>query len=161
MRYTIGWHRSFDIAGLAPKYGGHAYAVALWNTRHAIKYYGEERYKQLVSLKKELDPSNSLNPMKVFGGRAQVAWESQAFGFLTGFLVALLAGSLGPGILGLTWFQDLVSSVPFPLLPIQLFWFISFAGGVIGLLVMRMMTLAQALGIGIPLLRIADRLLRR
>ncbi|MFW9800944.1 MAG: FAD-binding oxidoreductase [Candidatus Thorarchaeota archaeon] len=160
LRYTIGWHRSFDIAGLAPKHGGHAYAVALWNTRHAIEYYGEERYKQLVSLKKQLDPDNSLNPMKVFGGRAHVAWQSQAFGFLTGFLVALLAGSLGPGILGLAWLQDIVSSVPFTFLPLQLLWFISLAGGALGLLVMRMMTLAQALAIGIPLLRFADRVLR-
>ncbi|MHA2386779.1 MAG: FAD-binding oxidoreductase [Candidatus Thorarchaeota archaeon] len=100
IRYTIGWHKSFDIAALARKHEGRPYAVALWNTRHAKEFYGEEKIGQLKRLKKEVDPNNMLNPLKVFGGRTQAAWHSQLFGFTTGFILAFVLLFFAPGLLG-------------------------------------------------------------
>jgi len=161
LRYTIGWHRSFDIASLAPKHQGSAYAIALWNTHHAADFYGAAKFNQLVELKKKVDPSNLLNPLKVFGGRAQFAWQSQAFGFVVGYLAALIVGSVGPNLLGLEWLRTLLASTPHPLLPIQLIWILSFLGGGLGLLIIKLMTVNQALSVGIPLLRLVDRLIRK
>ncbi len=160
LRYTIGWHRSFDIASLAPKHGGSAYAIALWNAHHASDFYGAAKFKHLVELKKKVDPKNLLNPLKVFGGRAQAAWQSQAFGFIVGFFLALLIGSIGPSLIGLDWLQVLLASTPHPLIPIQFIWLLSIFGGALGLLVIKLMTVNQALSIGIPLLRFMDRLIR-
>jgi hypothetical protein len=161
LRYTIGWHRSFDIASLAPKHQGSAYAIALWNTHHAADFYGAAKFKHLVELKKKVDPKNLLNPLKVFGGRAQPAWQSQAFGFIVGYLFALMIGSVGPGLIGLDWLQALLASTPHSLIPIQLIWILSLFGGALGLLVIKLMTVNQALSIGIPLLRFIDRLIRK
>jgi len=161
IRYMVGWHRSFDIASLAPKHGGATYAVALWNAHHAADFYGAQKFKHLAELKKKVDPNNLLNPLKVFGGRAQVAWQSQAFGFIAGFMIALVIGSVGPGLVGLNWLQDLLASTPHPMIPIQFIWLVSLLGGALGLLVIKLMTLNQALSIGIPLLRFMDRLIRK
>lgn len=161
LRYTIGWHRSFDIASLAPKHDGSAYAIALWNAHHATDFYGDAKFRHLVELKKKVDPKNLLNPLKVFGGRAKVAWQSQVFGFIAGFLIALIIGSVGPGLIGLDWLQALLTSTPHPLIPIQFTWILSLFGGALGLLVIRLMTVNQALSIGIPLLRFMDRLIRK
>jgi FAD/FMN-containing dehydrogenase len=161
IKYTIGWHKSFDIAALAQKHEGRPYAVALWNTRHAKEFYGEEKLSELKQLKKEVDPNNMLNPLKVFGGRAQAAWHSQLFGFSVGFVLAFGLLLFGPGLLGLTWAVDLMSSFPLAFLQVQLIWFLSLLGGAVGLLVIKLMTLNQALAMGIPLLRVLDKLLNR
>ncbi|MFW9882786.1 MAG: FAD-binding oxidoreductase [Candidatus Thorarchaeota archaeon] len=161
LRYTIGWHKSFDIAALARRHEGRPYAVALWNTRHAKEFYGEEKMESLKLLKKEVDPKGMLNPLKVFGGRARAAWHSQIFGFVLGFALTFGLISYGPGLLGLTWVIDVLSSYPVSFLAIQLIWMLSLLGGVAGLLVIKMMTLNQALAMGIPLLRFLDKLLNR
>jgi FAD/FMN-containing dehydrogenase len=161
LRYTIGWHRSFDIAALAKKHEGHPYAVALWNTKHAKEFYGEEKIAKLRQLKKKIDPNSMMNPLKVFGGRAQAAWHSQLFGFALGFSLAFVMLFFGPGIFGLDWAVGLVFSVPFPLIQLQLIWMLSILGGTLGLLVIKLMTLNQALAVGIPLLRILDKILNR
>jgi FAD/FMN-containing dehydrogenase len=161
IRHTIGWHRSFDIAALARKYEGHPYAVALWNTRHSKEFYGEEKIAKLSQLKKEIDPDNMMNPLKVFGGRAQAAWHSQVFGFGLGFVLAFVMLYFGPQILGLEWAANLVFSFPIPAIQVQLIWMLSFVGGALGLLVIKLMTVNQALAVGIPLLRVLDRILNR
>jgi hypothetical protein len=161
IKYTIGWHKSFDIAALARKHEGRPYAVALWNTRHAKEFYGEEKIGQLKRLKKEVDPNNMLNPLKVFGGRTQAAWHSQLFGFTTGFILAFVLLFFAPGLLGLDWAVDFVFSVPISFIPVQLIWMLSLLGGALGLLVIKLMTLNQALAVGIPLLRFLDKLLNR
>ncbi|MFX0056362.1 MAG: FAD-binding oxidoreductase [Promethearchaeota archaeon] len=161
LRHTIGWHRSFDIAALAGKYEGHPYAVALWNTRHAKEFYGEEKIAELSQLKKEIDPKNMMNPLKVFGGRAQFAWHSQVFGFGMGFAIAFVMLYFGPQILGLDWAADIVFSFPIPFIQMQLIWMLSLLGGALGLLVIKLMTLNQALAVGIPLLRVLDKILNR
>jgi FAD/FMN-containing dehydrogenase len=161
LRYMIGWHRSFDIAALARKHDGRPYAVALWNTRHAKEFYGEERIEQLVKLKKEVDPGNLLNPLKVFGGRVQAALRSQFFGFGVGFLLAFALLFWGPGILGLDWAVDFIFSYPLPFIQVQFIWLLSLVGGALGLLVIKLMTLNQALAMGIPLLRFLDRIFNR
>ncbi|MHA2301470.1 MAG: FAD-binding oxidoreductase [Candidatus Thorarchaeota archaeon] len=161
IKYTIGWHKSFAIAALAQKHEGRPYAVALWNTRHAKEFYGEEKIGHLKQLKNEVDPNNMLNPLKVFGGRTQAAWPSQLFGFTMGFFLAFILLFFGPGILGLDWAVDLVLSIPFPFIQVQLIWMLSILGGALGLLVIKLMTLNQALAVGIPLLRILDKLLNR
>ncbi|MHA2140883.1 MAG: FAD-binding oxidoreductase [Candidatus Thorarchaeota archaeon] len=161
IKYTIGWHKSFDIAALAQKHEGRPYAVALWNTRHAKEFYGEEKISKLKELKKGIDPTNMLNPLKVFGGRAHAAWHSQLFGFSVGFVLAFLMLFFGPGVLGLSWLSDLLLSYPLLFIQVQLIWFLSLLGGAVGLLVIKLMTLNQALAMGIPLLRVLDKLLNR
>ncbi len=160
-RYTIGWHRSFDIASLARKHEGHPYAVALWNTRHAKVFYGEDKIAKLKQLKKDVDPRNMLNPVKVFGGRAQTAWHSQLFGFGVGFILTFGLLFFGPSFLGLTRAGDLLTSFPLQFLHVQLIWYLSILGGAVGLLAMKLMTLNQALAMGIPLLRFLDKFLNR
>ena len=159
--FTVGWHRSFRIAALAEQFGGLPYAVGLWNGRHAKKFYGDESYKDLKVMKKRLDPKNLMNPMKVFGGRVSAGRDSSIFGFLAGFLVALLLGWFGPGILGLGWLTELLNSSVLPSIPIPLLYWISLGGGIIGLAFIRLMTLNQALAIGIPILRVMSKILRR
>ena len=80
-------------------------------------------------------------------------------GFLIGFIGAFLAGLMIP--IGLGWlsqFMDvsLLQSIYIPPLPI-----LGLAGGLVGLLVTRYMTLNQALALGIPILRILSKILRK
>jgi hypothetical protein len=161
IKYTIGWHKSFDIAALAQKHEGRPYAVALWNARHAKEFYGEEKIRELKLLKKEIDPNNMMNPLKVFGGRAQAAWHSQLFGFGVGFFLAFLVLYFGAGALGLSWAADILMSYPLVFLPVQLIWLLSLLGGGVGLLVIKLMTLNHALAMGIPLLRFLDKIVGR
>ncbi|MFW9965254.1 MAG: FAD-binding oxidoreductase [Candidatus Sifarchaeia archaeon] len=161
LSFTIGWQRSFRIASLAEKFGGLPYAVGLWNSRHAEKYYGSESYHALKIMKKRLDPSNLMNPMKVFGGRVTAGRESITFGFLAGFSIALLASLIGPGILGLDWLVQLLNSSLIPSIPIPVLIFVSISGGILGTLVIRLMTLNQALSIGIPTLWFLSKILRK
>lgn len=159
--FTIGWQRSFRIASLAEKFGGLPYAVGLWNSRHAEKYYGSGKYHALKTMKKRLDPSNIMNPMKVFGGRVTAGRESIAFGFLAGFSIALLTSLIGPGILGLDWLAQLLNSSLTPSIPIPVLIFGSIFGGFLGILVIRLMTLNQALSIGIPTLWFLSKILKK
>jgi FAD/FMN-containing dehydrogenase len=157
--FTIGWHRSFQIASLAERFGGLPYAVGLWNSRHARTYYGDQIYDELKKLKKNLDPRNLMNPVKVFGGRVTPGRLSLGAGFTVGFLVALFVLLLGPTLLGVSWLVQLMNTSLIPSLPNYVL--LSLFGGVLGILVIKSMTLNQALVIGIPLLRIASKLLRK
>jgi FAD/FMN-containing dehydrogenase len=159
--FTIGWQRSFRIAALAERFGGLPYAVGLWNGRHAKKFYGEKSFKQLKVMKKRLDPKNLMNPMKVFGGRVTAGRESSTVGFLAGFFVALLLGWFVPGIFGWEWLGNLLNSNLIPSIPNPLLLWISLIGGGVGLAFIRLMTLNQALAIGIPVLRILSKISRR
>lgn len=159
--FTIGWQRSFRIAALAERFGGLPYAVGLWNSRHAAKFYGTESYLALKTMKKKLDPKNILNPMKVFGGRVTAGRESRVFGFIVGFSIAMLAGLFGPNLFGADWLAQLLNSMLIPIIPIPLLIFVSLIGGIIGLLVIRLLTLNLALSIGIPILRILSKILRK
>ncbi|MFX1579465.1 MAG: FAD-binding oxidoreductase [Promethearchaeota archaeon] len=152
--FTIGWQRSFRIAALAERFGGLPYAVGLWNGRHARKFYGGKNYDDLLKMKKKLDPKNLMNPVKVFGGRVTASRASMVFGFLLGFVVAFLAGWIGPGLIGWGWLAQLLSSIP-------LLVGLSLIGGLLGFFVIRLMSLNLALSIGIPLLRILSKIMRR
>ncbi|MBE0527422.1 MAG: FAD-binding oxidoreductase, partial [Candidatus Thorarchaeota archaeon] len=139
--FTIGWYRSFKIASLAERFGGLPYAVGLWNGRHARKFYGNDSYNVLKVMKKKLDPNDIMNPVKVFGGRVTIGRESMLFGFLVGFIVALIAGWVIPRGLGLVWLIQLLDSSL-----LQIFYFpplviIGLSGGLVGLLITRIMTL--------------------
>lgn len=155
--YTIGWHRSFDIAAIARKYGGRPYAVALWNTRHAKEFYGEEAFRELAIAKRLIDPDNVMNPMKVFGGRVQAAWQSQFFGFSIGLSGAYAVLAIGALVPGLTWLSASNSWIPFPMIPLPFIVYASLLAGIAGIGVIRLMTLKLALSIGIPLLRVLGR----
>ncbi|MFW9770316.1 MAG: FAD-linked oxidase C-terminal domain-containing protein, partial [Candidatus Thorarchaeota archaeon] len=157
--FTIGWYRSFQIASLAERFGGLPYAVGLWNGRHARKYYGDQTYDLLRKMKKQLDPHNLMNPVKVFGGKVTPGRASLLAGFTIGFTVALLALMLGPMLLGVSWLIQLINSSL--ILGIPNYVLLSLFGGVFGVLIIRSMTLNQALAIGIPLLRIAGKILRK
>ena len=159
IRFTAGWYRSFEIASLAEKYGGRPYAVALWNARHAEMYYSKETYETLLAMKKAVDPKRVLNPMKVFGGRVQAAGKSLVFGFIVGFVLALGLAILGPNILGLLWLQDFMNAILLSFLPMPNFILISVFGGVVGVLFIKLMSLNQALALGIPILKVLGRLL--
>ncbi|MFX1561347.1 MAG: FAD-binding oxidoreductase, partial [Promethearchaeota archaeon] len=159
--FTIGWQRSFRIAALAKKFGGLPYAVGLWNGRHAKTYYGEEHFEDLKLMKKMLDPENLMNPVKVFGGRVTAGRESTILGFLVGFFVALLFGWFAPRIMGWDWLVDLLNSSPILSIPIPLLIWISLICGIIGLSIIRLMTLNQALAIGIPVLGLMRKILRK
>ncbi|MFQ5832647.1 MAG: FAD-binding oxidoreductase [Candidatus Thorarchaeota archaeon] len=161
LSFTVGWYRSFEINSLAGRYGGHTYAVALWNTRQAKEFYGERGFQVLQRFKRRVDPKDLLNPMKVFGGRIEAAWQSLAFGFGAGFISALLISTLGPSLLGLTWAIDLMSMNLFPLIPIPTFVIVSLLGGVFGLLFIKLLSLNWALTIGIPLLKLLSKFLRK
>ncbi|MHA1575869.1 MAG: FAD-binding oxidoreductase, partial [Candidatus Thorarchaeota archaeon] len=107
--FTIGWHRSFKFASLAERFGGLPYAVGLWNGRHARKFYGNDSYNNLKAMKKKLDPSEIMNPVKVFGGRVTIGRESMLLGFLLGFIVTLVTGwaiPIGLDLVGLLQFFD-------------------------------------------------------
>jgi hypothetical protein len=159
--FTIGWQRSFQIAKLAERFGGLPYAVGLWNGRHAQKFYGNQVFDELKTMKKKLDPKNLMNPVKVFGGRVTAGRESTAFGFFLGFFVVLLAGWVVPRLLGWAWLTLLLNSTIIPGVSITLLFAGSLVGGVIGVAVVRLMTLNQALSIGIPLLRLLSKILRK
>jgi hypothetical protein len=152
--FTIGWQRSFRIAALAERFGGLPYAVGLWNGRHARKFYGGKNYDHLQKMKKRLDPKNLMNPVKVFGGRVTASRASMVFGFLLGFVIAFLVGWIGPGLIGWSWLAQLLSSIP-------LLVGLSLIGGLLGFFVIRLMSLNLALSIGIPLLRILSKIMRR
>jgi FAD/FMN-containing dehydrogenase len=159
--YTIGWHRSFQIASLAERFGGLPYAVGLWNGRHAKKFYGSQSFDNLKTMKKKLDPHNLMNPVKVFGGRVTAGRRSLLVGFTAGYALAILGQLLLSSITGTSWFSQFIfsNSIPFValpnLIPLALF------GGFIGLLVIKLMTLNQALAVGIPMLRILSKILRK
>jgi FAD/FMN-containing dehydrogenase len=159
--FTIGWQRSFRIAALAEKFGGLPYAIGLWNGRHAKKFFGSESFKELKIMKKRLDPRNLMNPVKVFGGRVTAGRTSTALGFLAGFLVALLVGWFVPSLLGWGWLTQLLNSSLIQVVPLPLLLWVSFVGGFVGISIIRLMTLNQALSIGIPLLRILSKILRK
>ncbi|MGY5879955.1 MAG: FAD-binding protein [Candidatus Thorarchaeota archaeon] len=161
LSFTIGWYRSFQIASLAEKFGGLPYAVGLWNGRHARKYYGKDSYKDLKVMKKKLDPNEIMNPVKVFGGRVTIGRESMLAGFLIGFIGALIAAWVGPRILGLAWLIQLLETTIHPLIYLPPLVLAGLAAGLIGLLTTRLMTLNQALAMGIPVLTILGKILRR
>ena len=159
--FTIGWYRSFRIAAMAARFGGLPYAVGLWNGRHASKFYGKEVYENLKEMKERLDPGQIMNPVKVFGGRVTIGRMSMAFGFLIGFLITLLGGIVISGIPSIvSLIQSLHPILPsfleFPILLIS-----SLIVGIIGLSVTRLMTLNQALSLGIPVLRILSKIFRK
>jgi FAD/FMN-containing dehydrogenase len=159
--FTVGWQRSFRIAALAEKFGGLPYAVGLWNSRHAEKYYGSKNFGELKTMKTRLDPHNLMNPVKVFGGRVSAGRASIALGFLAGAFVAYLVGVFGPMLFGWDSVIQLLNTPLIAAFPVPLLIWMSLVGGVIGILVIRMMSLNQALAIGIPLLRILGKILRK
>ncbi|MHA2212911.1 MAG: FAD-binding oxidoreductase, partial [Candidatus Thorarchaeota archaeon] len=157
--YTIGWRRSFDIAALARKYGGSPYAIALWNSMHAKGFYGEELYKEFRALKKEVDPRNLANTMKVFGGRVSAARPSLALGFLGGFLGLVSALWLGSYVLGVPWMRDALLSQPIQLVPMPMLVYIALLGGLLGFSLIRFMSLKQAMTLVLPLLKVLGRII--
>jgi len=161
LSFTLGWYRSFQIASLAEKFGGRPYAVGLWNGRHAKKYYGRDTFRDLKKMKKKLDPTDIMNPVKVFGGRVTIGRESMLAGFLIGFIGALIAGWVGPRFLGLPWLVQLLDSSLLPFIYFPTLLSIGLIAGMVGLLTTRLMTLNQALAMGIPFLRILGKILRR
>jgi len=159
--FTVGWYRSFQIASLAERFGGRPYAVGLWNGRHAKKYYGNDSYNNLKVMKKKLDPNNIMNPVKVFGGRVTIGRLSMLSGFLIGFVGVLVVGWVGPRFLGLISLIQLLETSLLPSFYFPPLALIAFAAGLGGLLITRLMTLNQALAMGIPVLKILGKLLRR
>ncbi|MFW9844702.1 MAG: FAD-linked oxidase C-terminal domain-containing protein, partial [Candidatus Thorarchaeota archaeon] len=159
--FTIGWYRSFRIAAIAEQFEGLPYAVGLWNGRHASEYYGKAMFTKLKRIKKKLDPKDIMNPVKVFGGRVTIGRESMLAGFLIGLIGMLIVGWIGPRVLGLTWLIQLLDTSVVPFIYIPYLVLIALASGTIGLLITRLMTLNQALAMGIPVLRILGKILRR
>ena len=159
--FTVGWYRSFQIASLAERFGGLPYAVGLWNERHAREYYGDDSYNYLKSMKKKLDPRNLMNPVKVFGGRVTIGRESMFFGFLLGFIVASIGGWLVSNILGLEWINQFLNTDIFQLYYLPILALIGLFGGIFGLLIVKYMRLNQALAMGIPVLKLLSKILRR
>ena len=161
LSFTIGWYRSFQIASLAERFGGLPYAVGLWNGRHAEKYYGKKPFDDLKTMKKKLDPTDIMNPVKVFGGRVTIGRKSMLAGFLIGFIGTMVAGWFGPRVLDLTWLVQLLESSLLPMIYFPNLIAIGLSAGLLGLLITRLMTLNQALAMGIPVLRILGKVLRR
>ncbi len=159
--YTLGWHRSFDLAHLAKKHGGKPYAVALWNVPYAREFYGEDELNKLLKMKRIVDPKNSMNPMKVFGGRIEVGKESQAFGFLAGYVIALLVQNFGPPFVGWSWMLDILWSPIASNLLLPIIYLTAILGGIVGFLFIRFLSLRRALQLGIPLLKMFRKLLRQ
>ncbi len=159
--FTIGWHRSFKFASLAQRFGGLPYAVGLWNGRHARNFYGNDAYNDLKVMKKKLDPRNIMNPVKVFGGRVTIGRESMLIGFLIGFIGTLIAGWVIPRIPILVQLIQLLDSSLLQLLYFPYLVIVGLSVGLVGLLITRIMTLNQALAMGIPLLRILSKLQRK
>jgi len=135
--------------------------VGLWNGRHAKKYYGNDSYNNLKVMKKKLDPNNIMNPVKVFGGRVTIGRVSMLSGFLIGFVGVLVVGWVGPRFLGLISLIQLLETSLLPSFYFPPLALIAFAAGLGGLLITRLMTLNQALAMGIPVLKILGKLLRR
>ncbi|MDF1538919.1 MAG: FAD-binding oxidoreductase [Candidatus Thorarchaeota archaeon] len=158
--YTLGWHRSFDLARLAKNHGGKPYAVALWNVPYAREFYGDNELDKLAKMKQIVDPKNLMNPMKVFGGRIEAGKESQAFGFLSGYMAALLVQMFGPTLLGWSWLSDILWTSTSSQIILPIIYLISILGGIAGFLFIRFLSLRRALKLGIPLLKIIRKILR-
>jgi len=159
--FTIGWYRSFRIAALAASFGGLPYAVGLWNSRHASEFYGKQDYTNLKEMKRRLDPHQIMNPVKVFGGRVTIGRASMALGFLIGFFASL---GLGLAITGTPILLSIIQNISPILLTFLEFPYlliVSLIAGVIGLSITKLMTLNQALALGIPVLRILSKILRK
>ncbi|MHA1907644.1 MAG: FAD-binding oxidoreductase [Candidatus Thorarchaeota archaeon] len=158
--YTLGWHRSFDIAKLAKNHSGKPYAVALWNVPHADDFYSQQKLEDLRKIKKAIDPKNLMNPVKVFGGKIKVGKESQLFGFTVGYIIAFLTQLIGPSLIGLSWLHNILWISPSLLGFLPLSVLVAIIGGITGLFFVRMLTLSQAIRLGIPILRVLRSLLR-
>jgi FAD/FMN-containing dehydrogenase len=153
LKYTVGWYRSFDIAAKTAEYGGKPYAVALWNVPYARQFYGEAKQRTLRRVKEELDPKDLMNPMKVFGGRIVAKRKSLGFGFIMGYIIALITQSIASFVPGLTWLTDVLWTPISTMLPIPASLLVAVIGGVLGLLFIRYLTLQRALRLGIPALK--------
>ncbi|MFW9918989.1 MAG: FAD-binding oxidoreductase, partial [Candidatus Thorarchaeota archaeon] len=158
LSYTLGWHRSFDVASTAAKFDGLPYAVALWNVPYADEFYGKKQKAALKKIKSQIDPRNLMNPLKVFGGRVVAKNKSLSLGFILGYLAAIAAQIVAPIIPGFEFLDILLWSGDSNIPPAFL---ISLVGGVFGFIFMKSLTLRQALRIGIPALRIIRHLFRR
>lgn len=159
--FTVGWYRSFQIASLAERFGGLPYAVGLWNGRHARKFYGNDVYNNLKAMKKKLDPNNIMNPVKVFGGRVTIGRESMLLGFLMGFIAIVIGGWVLSGLFSLGWLYQFLNTSLFQFVYFPTLWLVGLVGGLAVVMITRYMRLNQALAIGIPVLRILSKLLRK
>jgi len=159
--FTIGWYRSFQIASLAERFGGLPYAVGLWNGRHARKFYGNDVYNNLKAMKKKLDPNDIMNPVKVFGGRVTIGRESMLLGFVMGFIAIVIGGWVLPGLFNLGWLNQFLNTSLLQLVYFPTLWLVGLVGGLAVIMITRFMRLNQALAIGIPVLRILSKLLRK
>ena len=112
-------------------------------------------------MKKKLDPHNLMNPFKVFGGRVTAGRKSLLAGFTAGYAVAFAVLLLGAYVTGISWLTQLIYSSIIPIVAIPNLIFFALLGGFIGLLVIKFMTLNQALAVGIPMLRILSKILRK
>jgi FAD/FMN-containing dehydrogenase len=153
LKYTIGWYRSFDIAAKTTEYGGKPYAVALWNVPYARQFYGEAKQRTLRRAKDELDPKDLMNPMKVFGGRIVAKRKSLGFGFIMGYIIALITQSIASFVPGLTWLTNVLWTPISTMLPLPASLLVAVIGGILGLLFIRYLTLQRALRFGIPALK--------
>ncbi len=158
LTYTLGWHRSFDIASLAMKKGGRPYSVALWNAYLAENYYGKAWFDELRQVKKRIDPNNIMNPLKVFGGRVSAKKESLLFGFITPFITVLSLSVLLPLLLNWHWLLQLLWSSEYLISPGLA---IAILAGVAGYAFIYLMSFQLAIRLGVSILRIGDRVIRR
>ena len=84
--YPLRMPKAMIPLAVAKRHGGSAYSPGLWFARQAKELFGPPKYREVVEMKKRLDPLGLLNPGKITG--------ANVFG-LPGFEVSSLIGLAG------------------------------------------------------------------
>lgn len=64
--FTLAYPLSLVPVSEAKKLGGRTYAIGMFFTREAERYFGKERLARVYEFKRRVDPNGILNPGKVF-----------------------------------------------------------------------------------------------
>lgn len=65
--YPLGFAAGIGILRIAKKHGGRAYSAGTYLASEAVNVFGAQRYDRILTFKKAVDPTNSLNPGKIKG----------------------------------------------------------------------------------------------
>ena len=91
--YSVAFGLALSVIKIARKHGGRAYSTGIYFKGHADEVLGAERVEALQAFKASVDPTDLMNPGKVYGGSALVTALGMAETFEP--LVRALGNSFG------------------------------------------------------------------
>ena len=89
------------LTRLAVHTGGKPYGIGLWNTPFVHRRIEKKRFERLENIKRKIDPSNMLNPMKFFAFRTRIYNIAGLFFHPVTFDLSLWAATACAPVLGL------------------------------------------------------------